>query len=211
MVDKFCRRTACGYDERMGLPLTNKRRFTPAEYYSLEHEATYKSDFYDGEIYDMSGGTGDHSLIVANTTGSLWALLRHKPCKVYESNMRVAIRATGLRTYPDVSIYCNPLEYDFEDPKKTTAINPTVLFEVLSPSTERYDRGVKADHYRRIESLIAHAIVWQDEPKIELFERDGGAWTSRSVNGLAGSIMIPGPGVALALADVYEGVEFPAP
>src|SRR4051812_3986251 len=117
----------------MTLPLT-RRRFTPTEYYALEHEATYKSDYYDGEIFDMSGGTSDHSLITTNVLGAVWQQLKGKPCKAYESNMRLKIAATGMRTYPDVSVYCATLEYDPEDPRKTTAMNPTVVIEVLSPT-----------------------------------------------------------------------------
>jgi Uma2 family endonuclease len=191
----------------MALPLVRKR-FTPAEYYQLERDAAYKSDYYDGEIYDMSGGTSYHSLIVANLTGAMWSALRGNRCKVYESNMRVAVVKTGLRTYPDVAVYCKPLEYDLDDPLLTTAVNPTVLFEVLSPSTERYDRGLKAEQYRLIDSLVAHVIVWQSEPQIELFTRDGAAWTSTTATGLAASIVIPGPNVTVALADVYGGVTF---
>ena len=90
----------------------------------------------------------------------------------------------------------------------TTAVNPTVLFEVLSPTTECYDPGIKADHYRQIDSLVAHAFVSQQEPKIEVLTRAGEAWQSTSATGLAGSILIPGPNVTVALADMYEGVPF---
>src|SRR5215218_6039218 len=147
----------------MTLPLT-RRRFTPAEYYALEHEAAYKSDYYDGEIFDMSGGTSDHSLITSNALIAIGQQLKGKTCRAYESNMRLKVAATGMRTYPDVSVYCAPLEYDPEDPRKTTAMNPTVVIEVLSRTTESYDRGLKAAGYRQIESLKAHVLVAQDRP-----------------------------------------------
>jgi Uma2 family endonuclease len=143
-----------------------------------------------------------------NLGGVLWQQLRGKPCKAYESNMRVALLKTGLRTYPDVSVYSRPMEFDLEDPDRTTATNPAVLLEVLSPSTEAYDRGTKADHYRQIESLVAHALVSQDRPMIELFLRDGTAWNKVVAAGLDASIHIPGPNVTIALADVYDGVAF---
>jgi len=193
----------------MGLPLVRKR-FTPADYYQLERDATYKSDFYEGEIYDMSGGTSQHSLITMNLGAALWQALRGRPCKAYESNMRVAVLKTGLRTYPDVSIYCGEMEFDPEDPGRTTATNPTVVFEVLPSSTERYDRGTKSEHYRLIETLAAYLLIAQDEAKVELFARDGAVWKSTTVVGLEQSITIPGPDVTIALADIYDGIDFTA-
>ncbi|HEV7300130.1 MAG TPA: Uma2 family endonuclease [Tepidisphaeraceae bacterium] len=192
----------------MALPQLKQRRFTPEEYYKLERDAAYKSDFYDGEIFDMSGGTARHSKITFNLSVAVGMQLRGKTCEAYESNLRVAILKTGLRTYPDVSIYCQPLDFDPEDTGQTTAVNPTVVFEVLSPSTERYDRGLKAEQYRQIDSLTAHVIVWQTEAKIEVFARDGDAWTPTVATGLDASIVIPGPDVSIKLADVYDRVTF---
>src|SRR4028119_1434312 len=99
-----------------------------------------------------------------NVGGSLWSRLRDKPCTAYESNMRVKIEATGLRTYPDASVYCEPLRYDPEDPKRTTALNPTIVIEVLSPSTEGYDRGLKAKSYRLVPTLKAYALAGPAPP-----------------------------------------------
>ncbi len=193
----------------MALPLTRKR-FTPAEYYALEHDAVYKSDYYDGEIFDMSGGTSDHSLITTNLLGVVWQQLKGKPCKAYESNMRLMIAATGLRTYPDLSVYCAPLEYDPEDPRKTTAMNPTVVFEVLSPSTEMYDRSVKADSYRQVDTLKAHVLVSQVRPYVEIHERQpNGVWVTREVSGLDAVARLEAIGVELPLLEIYDGVEFP--
>jgi len=194
----------------MTLPLTRKR-FTPAEYYALEHDAAYKSDFYDGEIFDMSGGTSDHSLITSNLLIAIGFRLKGKKCKAYESNMRLKAPATGLRTYPDVSVYCSPLEYDPDDPKKTTAMNPTAVFEVLSPSTEGYDRGVKAASYRGIDSLKVHVLILQDRASLEIHERQpNGDWTIRDVRGLDALARLDAIGVELPLAEVYDGVELPA-
>ena len=138
------------------------RRSTPAEYYRLEREAEYKSDYYQGEIFAMAGGTIRHSTICNNLGGELRNRLKGTPCRAYESNLRLKVLATGLRTYPDVSIYCSPLERDPEDPFAETLTNPTALFEVLSPSTEAYDRGLKAGNYRTISSLQAYILISQD-------------------------------------------------
>ncbi len=194
----------------MTLPLTRKR-FTAAEYYALEHDATYKSDYYDGEIFDRSGGTSDHSLITSNLLIAIGQRLKGKTCRAYESNMRLKTAATGLRTYPDVSVYCAPLEYDPEDPKKTTAMNPTVVFEVLSPSTEGHDRGIKAASYRQVDSLKAHVLVSQDRAWLEIHERQpNGDWAIHDVNGLDASARLDAIGVELPLAEIYGGVELPA-
>ena len=185
------------------------KRYTPQEYYALERDAAYKSDYYDGEIFAMSGGSSRHSLISVNIAGELRQRLKGKPCAAYESNQRLKVKATGLRTYPDVSVYCAKLEYDPEDSQKETATNPTVLFEVLSPTTEAYDRGMKAENYRRIDTLQCHVLVSQSSPHVEVFERQGdGSWRFSEMWGVDASLALPAIGVALPLAEVYERVEF---
>lgn len=195
----------------MSAPVARKR-FTPAEYYALEQDAAYKSDYYEGEIFDMSGGTDTHSLITANVTIAIGSRLRGKSCTLYESNMRLKISATGLRTYPDASVYCSPLQFDPDDPHRTTALNPTVVVEVLSPSTELYDRGFKSLNYRRVDSLKAYVLVAHDQPRAELYVRQGdGTWSLRDSNGLDASIALDMIDVSLPLAEVYYRVEFPPP
>jgi Uma2 family endonuclease len=194
----------------MSLPQPQKR-YTPQEYYALEREAAYKSDYYDGEIFAMAGGTAQHSRIVTNILGELHVRLKGKSCTPYESNLRVKIRATGLQTYPDASVYCDPIEFDPEEPENTTALNPTVVFEVLSRTTEAYDRGFKADNYRRIESLKAYVLVSQEDPHVEVYERQAeGTWLLREARGLDARVSIPSIDVALPLADIYDRVEFAA-
>lgn len=191
----------------MSLPQA-KRRYTPAEYYALERDATYKSDYYDGEIFAMAGTTSDHSLITANILGELRQLLKGKPCVVYESNLRLKVSTTGLRTYPDVSVYCGSLQYDTEDPAKTTALNPTVLFEVLSPSTEEYDRGFKGENYRHVESLRAYILVAQDRAYVEVRERSSGrAWSTRSMSGLDGILRLDCIGIGLPMSEIYANLK----
>lgn len=196
----------------MGMSLPQRiRRFTPREYYDLEHEAEYKSDYYDGEIFAMAGGTSRHSLISSNIIRELGNRLKRSPCAVYESNLRLKVKATGLRTYLDASVYCGPLERDAEDPYDETYTNPTVVFEVLSKSTEGYDRGWKAENYRQIESLKAYVLISQGSPHVEIFERqpDTG-WRLRETRGLETSLAIPAIHIELPLAEIYDRVDFVA-
>lgn len=195
------------YDSEMSLAKPIKR-FTPQEYYTLERKAPYKSDFYEGEVFAMSGGSARHSLISINIGREVGNRLKGKPCTAYESNLRLKVKATGLRTYPDISVYCGPLEFDQEDNAPETATNPSVLFEVLSESTEAYDRGFKAENYRRIETLKAYILVSQDSPHVEIYERQGERWVLNEERGLGASIAIPRIDVILPLGDIYDRVEF---
>lgn len=193
----------------MGLPQPIQR-FTVEEYYRLERDAAYKSDFYDGEIFSMAGGTRLHSLITTNISGELRQRLKDKPCTPYESNLRLKIKATGLRTYPDVSVYCGTMERDEEDRTGETFTNPTVLFEVLSPSTEAYDRGLKSQHYRKIESLRAYVFVSQMTSSAEVYERQAdGSWRLRDFRGMEAVLPLAAIDVDLPLAEVYARVDFP--
>lgn len=194
----------------MGLPQPTKR-YTPEEYYRLEREAAYKSDYYAGEIFAMAGGTITHSTICSNLVREVGNRLKGKPCAAFESNLRLKVKATGLRTYPDASVYCEPYERDEEDPAGETLTNPIVLFEVLSPSTERYDRGMKAANYRQIQSLQAYVLVSQDIPRAEVLERQpDGSWSLRDVTGKEASIHLRALNIDLPMAEVYDRVDFAA-
>lgn len=185
------------------------KRYTPQEYYALERRAAYKSEYYKGEIFAMSGGTARHSLISLNIAGEIRQRLKGKPCRAYESNLRLKVAATGLRTYPDASIYCGPLQFDDEDPGVETAVNPTVLFEVLSKSTEAYDRGEKADHYRQIATLRAYVLVSQSAAHVEIYQRQpDGNWLLHVEKSLGATLPIPAIGVELPLTEIYDGVDF---
>jgi Uma2 family endonuclease len=188
------------------------KRYTPQEYYALEREAEYKSDYYQGEIFNMSGGTARHSLISMNLGREVGNRLKGKPCRAYESNLRLAILATGLRCYPDVSVYCGPLQFDSEDKFAETATNPTILFEVLSKSTEGYDRGTKAENYRQIPSLKAYVLASQRGPHVEVYERQAsGHWLLRDADGMDAVLRLPAIDIDLPLSEIYAGVEFPPP
>jgi Uma2 family endonuclease len=187
------------------------QRFTPEEYYRLERAADYKSDYYRGEIFAMSGGTIRHSMITANLVRDVGQKLLGKPCTVFEANMRLKIKPTGLRTYPDASVYCDAPERDDEDSFAETLVNPTVIFEVLSKSTEAYDRGLKAENYRQIESLRAYVLVSQNAPHVEAYEREpGGPWVLKEARGLESSLKIAALAIELPLAGVYYRVDFDA-
>lgn len=186
-----------------------KRFYTVEEYYALERAAHHKSDYYKGEIFDMSGGTIRHSRISANVNGALWSRLRDKPCASFESNLRVCIRPSGLRCYPDATVICGPIEYDEDDAARETITNPTAVFEVLSPSTEAYDRGVKGEGYRTVESLQAHLMISQSRPHVELFERQpDGRWLLTDFTGREAVIALPALGIQLPLSEIYDRVEF---
>lgn len=195
----------------MSLPRPIKR-YTPQEYYELERTAEHKSDYYRGEIFAMAGGTPRHSLICSNIIRESGNRLKNTPCAVYESNLRLKNNVTGLRHYPDAAVYCGPLEYDEEDTKRHTVTNPTVVFEVLSPSTEAYDRGFKAMNYRQVESLKAYVLVAQDTAHVEIYLRQSdNSWLLREEDGLENSLAIPPLGIDLPLAEIHARVDFAVP
>jgi Uma2 family endonuclease len=181
---------------------------TFAEYVRREAEATEKHQLIDGEIFSMAGGTPEHALISMNVGSELRALIGRGPCKVYSSDLRIGVAATGLVTYPDVTVVCGELQRHGED--KNTILNPTVIIEVLSESTEAFDRGRKFSHYKRIPSLAAYVLVSQSEVCVEVFQRaEGGRWTVdevRSGSSAAASARIDVLEASLQLSLVYAGV-----
>lgn len=142
-----------------------------ADYVAVEKGASERHEFLGGAVYAMAGGTPEHGALAAAVMGELRSALAGKPCRVYSSDVRVSIRPTGLATYPDASVVCGRLETDPEDPDAIT--NPLLVVEVLSDSTEAYDRGAKAAHYRRLPSLREYVLLSQDEPHIEIYRRLG--------------------------------------
>lgn len=187
-------------------------KHTPREYYRRERAAPAKSEFIHGEIIAMAGGTSRHSLIKTNLIGELRRLLKGRPCAPYDSDQRLRVKDTGLRTYPDAAVYCDPLEYDPEDDQAETATNPTVLFEVLSDSTEGYDRGAKAAHYRRIESLRAYVLISQNMPFIEMQHLvPGQGWQVVEASGLDAALRIPCLKLELSLAEIYDRITWTGP
>jgi Uma2 family endonuclease len=186
------------------------QRLTEAEYLALERAAEFKSEFYDGEVFAMSGGSPMHSLIGANTLIALGNQLRGGPCRSYTSDLRVRPPGVPFYTYPDISVVCGPLEFD--DEQDDTITNPSLLVEVASPTTEGYDRGVKFKLYQKMRSLREYLVISQSEPTLDLFIRqDSDEWLLRSATGLDGSLVLPKLGVTLSLQEIYAGVAFPPP
>lgn len=153
-----------------------KSLFTYDEYLAQERTSETKHEFLAGEIFAMAGGTPEHARLAVNVSSELRAQLRRRPCAVFSSDLRVRVLATGLSTYPDVSVVCGKIERDPAD--EDVAVNPVVLIEVLSDSTEAYDRGEKFAHYRRIPSLKEYVLVSQRDRRIEVFRRNADdTWT----------------------------------
>lgn len=154
-----------------------RARFTFAEYLDLEEMSPSKHEFLDGVVYAMAGGSPEHAAVAANVIALLRNALARRSYRVYTSDLRVRVAETGLGTYPDAAVVCEHIEIDPEDRKHQTALNPTLLVEVLSPSTESYDRGEKLAHYKRIESLREVMLVAHDDRRVDLWRRTERGWT----------------------------------
>lgn len=184
-----------------------KTRLTPEEYLAIERAAETKSEYFDGEMFLMSGASRKHNLIAVNATGELRQQLKSKPCEVYSNDMRVKVSATGLYTYPDVVVVCG--EPQFEDDYVDILLNPTVIVEVLSKSTASFDRGNKFNHYRSLPSLAEYLTVAQDEYKIEHHvKQPDGKWLLTDVRGIESTIKLASIECALAFSEVYDKVVF---
>lgn len=182
--------------------------YSRADYLGLEASSNVKHEYLGGQIYGMAGGSPEHAALAAAVIGLLFPQLRTGRCRAYDADLRVRVMATGLSTYPDVSIVCGPRDHDPEDSNAVT--NPTVLFEVLSRSTEDYDRGDKFDHYKHIPSLRHYVLVSQRERRIDVFAHGAGDddWTCvTSVEG--GVAEIASIGATLAVTELYEAAAQP--
>jgi len=179
----------------------------PAEYLRQERLAEFRSEYFAGEIFAMAGGSFRQSLIKLNVGAEFRSALKGKPCMACDSDLRIKVSATGLYTYPDASVICEPVE--FEDEHRDTVLNPVLLVEVLSPSTEAYDRGKKFEHYRRISSLRDYLLISQDAPHIEHFHRnENQTWTLTDINGMEAKVDIASLGISVQLREVYDKVDF---
>ncbi len=185
-----------------------KSFLTPEQYLEIERKAEFKSEYLNGEMFAMAGAKEAHNLVVADVLAALHQPFRPRPCRVYPSDMRVNVPATGLYAYPDVVVVC--AEPRFRDDQDDTLLNPGLIIEVLSPSTEAYDRGRKFDHYKSIESLREYLLVASDHRHADLYTRQAdGRWMLTSADKLEDTLTLESVGAQLNLADLYEKVEFP--
>lgn len=184
--------------------LAARQRFTFEEYLQLEEISEVKHEFLEGQVWAMAGGSPEHAAIIGNVTTLLNLQLRGQRCRVYTTELRVRAKVTGLGTYPDIAVVCGRLERDLEDRSGHTLTNPRVIVEVLSPSTEAYDRGEKLAHYQTIPGLAEIVLVAQDRREIEVIRRgDDGTW-SRHIAAAGESARVASIACDLALAEVYR-------
>jgi Uma2 family endonuclease len=178
---------------------------TPEEYLEIEREAETRSEYLDGEMFAMSGGSREHNLIGTNLVRELSLQLKRRPCEVYSNDQRVRVPETGLYTYPDIVVICGePL---FEDEAVDTLLNPLLIVEVLSPTTEAYDRGKKFEGYRTIPTLTEYVLVSQHKPQVEQYLRqDGQHWQFTATSGRERSVSLASIQCELALAEIYDKV-----
>ena len=182
-----------------------KHRLTVAEYLDFEQTSEVKHEFLNGEIFAIVGASEPHNLIAWNISGELRSRLKQRPCRAYSSDMRVKVDRTGLYTYPDVTALCgDPL---FEEGGRHTLLNPQLIVEVLSESTEAYDRGKKFAHYRHIESLGQYLLVSQDARLVESFTRhDDGQWMLAAFDRADDVISLTSLNCELPLSEIYDKV-----
>jgi Uma2 family endonuclease len=184
-------------------------KMSEEEYLAFERASEFKHEYVNGEIMDMAGASNEHILICSYTGAALIAALGDKPCNVYQNDLRIKASMFHSYRYPDIVVVCGKPKYS--DDKFDTITNPTVIIEVLSPSTENEDRGKKLREYRQIESLQEYLLISQDSPVIERYMRpkEGSDWLYSEIQGMESQIKLPSLEISLALADVYKKVEFP--
>ncbi len=185
-----------------------KTLLTAEQYLEIERAAEFRSEYHDGEMFAMAGAREAHNLVVGNAFGELRQQFRGRSCRVYQSEMRVRINATGLYTYPDVVAVCE--EPQFADDQRDTLLNPVLLVEALSPSTEAYDRGRKFENYKTMDSVREYLLLATDRVHGDLYTRQAdGRWLLTSVSRMEESLTLESVDAHLLMADVYEKVDLP--
>jgi len=179
-------------------------RLTFEDYLRIEEDSGTKHEFAAGQVFAMSGGTPEHAGVTANITRLLGNALEGKPCRVFSPDLRVRVKATGLGTYADVTVVCGQIELDPEDPKGHTALNPKLLVEVLSPSTEDYDRGDKLGNYKLVPSLAEVVLVAHDRHEVEVVRREeDGSW-SRHIAREGEAVKLSSLDCELLVSEIYR-------
>jgi Uma2 family endonuclease len=194
----------------MTMPAEKPRRYSIEEYLRIADDSEQKLEYVDGEIVAMAGGTYNHSLIIANFVGELRNRLKGKPCRVLESNLRIGIPGDTRYMYPDIPVICGKPEFDPRDKKQLSVFNPRLVVEVLSPDSERSDRGEKFTRYRELESLQEYVLVSQVRPQVETyFRQSDGTWLFSPYAGIETTVRLRSLEIELPMAEIYAGVEFP--
>jgi len=184
------------------------RLLSPQEFLALERLAKVRSEFYRGEMFAMAGASWEHTLIKDNLAREAGNQLKSGPCRVVTSDLRVKVNATGLYTYPDIAVVCDTPQ--FEDNVLDTLLNPRVIVEVLSDSTEKYDRGTKFAHYRQLPSVQEYVLVAQDRPLVERYVRQADdTWVLTAFGDSTLTFAFGTIPVQIAFVEIYRGVEFP--
>ncbi|MGH7127171.1 MAG: Uma2 family endonuclease [Planctomycetaceae bacterium] len=185
-----------------------RHRYTVEEYLDFERGSDSKHEYYAGEIFAMVGASEPHVLIVTNVVIELGSQLKGRRCKVYSNDMRLKVGPTGLYTYPDVMAVCG--EAEFDDAQFDTLLNPNVVIEAFSPSTEDYDRGAKFEHCRRVPSLTDYVLISQSTRRVEHYSRQAdGGWLLTEVTAADGVVQLKSIGCELRLGDIYDKIDLP--
>jgi Uma2 family endonuclease len=185
---------------------TQRAIITPEEYLTIERKANERGEYFEGEIFVMAGASKEHNLIVGNAFAELHAQLKKRPCQVYANDMRVKVSTSGLYTYPDIIVSCGKEQFD--DKYKDTLLNPTLIIEVLSNSTEAYDRGEKFKQYRQLESLMEYVLINQDKYLIEHYIRlPDNRWLFSGTDDLQDIVQLSTINCHLTLHEVYHKLE----
>jgi Uma2 family endonuclease len=184
------------------------RHYTPEEYLTLERQASNKSEYIAGQIVAMSGASRAHSLITGNLLRVLSSQLLERPCEAHASALRVQVSARAMYTYPDIVVVCGDAQ--FEDAAVDTLLNPTLIVEVLSPSTEAYDRGAKFGYYRQAPSLREYVLIAQDRMLVEQYVRADAGWLLTETSDPAARVEFPAIGCAAPLSEIYRKVALTA-
>ena len=180
-----------------------KKTFTSAEYLAMETVADYKSEYYNGEIFAMSGGTADHSLIAVNISSGLSQRLAPTPCRVFNSDMRLNVERSGLYTYPDVMVICGKIE--FVKRRDDTVTNPLLIVEVLSESARDYDRGAKFNFYKQIPTLREYVVVESVRPTVECYRRtEDDKWQIEIHEDLDATVTLASVACEITLRQIYS-------
>jgi len=188
--------------------LPKKKYISPEEYLAMERDSLERHEYLDGEVFQMAGASEKHNTISLNIAGELRQKLKKRPCKAYQTDMRVHIPKTGLFTYPDIMVVCGKPQF-LPDTNLDTLTNPILIVEVLSSSTEGYDKGAKFDNYRSLESLREYVLVSQEKALVEQYvKREDGNWIYQATIGFESEVTFSSIQTPLKLSEIYDLVEF---